>query len=181
MLSVCIQYEHQIRQRWHERILAHCTSPFASQRICFNLCLSQINDSVSLHENRGGTLFYLLKSIHSRPIKWEFKNSILTSSDWLLSCHKSGYLHPRWTRHANVKVINNSRQLLEEKREEQKLKLLRSEYTEERGKMQFILEWVLTLVVIFFYSCSMLAVVYMNYLYPEGFPSEGSSQTERKK
>lgn len=54
--------------------------------------------------------------------------------------------------HTNVKVIKNSQQLLKEIREKQKLKLLRSEYIAERGKMQFILERVLILVAKFFYN-----------------------------
>lgn len=63
------------------------------------------------------------------------KNSILTSSEWLLSCHKSDYLHPQQAGRANVRVISNSR---------------RHGKKEVRGKTQFIL--VLTSAVIFFYS-----------------------------
>lgn len=49
----------------------------------------------------------------------------------------------------------NSRQLLEDVKETQNLKLLRSEHNKEvRGRMQFILERVLPMVVKFFYNVS---------------------------
>lgn len=78
-------------------ILACCTSPFASQWICFNLHLPlfQIRDSFSLHEGEA-CRFICWGVFHIRPMMWGFKNSIRTSSDWLLSCQKSDYIHPRW-------------------------------------------------------------------------------------
>lgn len=74
------------------------------------------------------------------------KNSILTSSEWLLSCHKSDYLHPRRAGRANVRVINNSRQLAGGSTGGERVHGKK----EVRGKAQFIL--VLTSAVIFFYS-----------------------------
>lgn len=154
-ISLCIHYKRQNWQRRREPILARGKSPGASERISFNLCLplSQISNSVSLCANGDGMLLYLLKRIHIRPVNPEFKNSIRTSSDSLLTCHKSDYLHPRWGRHEDVKVISSSQQLSAEAREKQELKLLANAWEKwVRGKVQFIFKAVLTWVVKFSYS-----------------------------
>lgn len=81
--------------------------------ICFNLCLllSQISDSVSLYEwgVAGWDMAFDLQTILISD-QWNegSKNSIRTSSERPLSCHRSDYLHPRWPRNSNVKVINTA-------------------------------------------------------------------------
>ena len=150
-LCLCIKYEHQVWQRWDPCIWNTAWVPLpVSESVTFaSLCLKSVIQFLFMSR---GMLFHPLSSINIRPIKWEFKNSILTSSDWLLTCHKSDYLHPRWARHTDVSVINTSTLLLEPIREKQKPKLLRVELIEEiRGKMQVIIEWALILLVIFFF------------------------------
>lgn len=66
-----------------------------------------MSDSVSPRRRRD-TASYLLASTYIIATTYGFKNSILTFSDGLLSCHKSDYLHPRRAWRANVKGIEFS-------------------------------------------------------------------------
>lgn len=66
-----------------------------------------MSDSVSPRRRRD-MASYLLATTYIIATTYGFKNSILTFSDGLLSCHKSDYLHPRRAWRANVKGIEFS-------------------------------------------------------------------------
>lgn len=172
-----------INASWHEaRLPLPVTeSVLISACLCFKLVIQFLCAG-----ERRDTLFYRLRSIHFRPTKYGFKNSILTFSDWLLSCHKSDYLHPRWARHASVKGIQFSTAAAGGGGGDAKKSSNGwgeggggGHNKAARGRMKFISEGAPTSVVEILPPC--FQRLYTNHRHPQGFPSEKSLQTWENK